>query len=134
MPKSKLGSVLTVFGAAALAGVALLAMVLPSPREVTMKFWAGIPGALPPATDPTRPVARLPAVVTMAQAALADIEHDGAIRPPRPEEAERFIDAASARYRSKLSPRLPASVALRLCGYAPAGIAVRPGYDELPGA
>ncbi|MET0669558.1 MAG: hypothetical protein ABWY66_06115 [Xanthobacteraceae bacterium] len=109
MPKSKLGSVLTVFGAAALAGVALLAMVLPSPREVTMKFWAGIPGALPPATDPTRPVARLPAVVTMAQAALADIEHDGAIRPPRPEEAERFIDAASARYRSKLSPdyRLP---------------------------
>lgn len=42
--------------------------------------------------------------VMPAGAGLAQLEADGTIRPPRPEEVERFIEGVSARYRSKLSP------------------------------
>jgi hypothetical protein len=35
---------------------------------------------------------------------LSDLERDGSIRPPRPDEIDRFADAISGPYRSKLSP------------------------------
>jgi hypothetical protein len=59
------------------------------------------------ALDPKQfisPVALSVAEVKPAGAGIEDYKRDGTIRAPRPEEIERFIEGASAHYRSKLAP------------------------------
>ena len=50
------------------------------------------------------PVALSVSAVKPARAGLDDYERDGSIRAPRLDEIEKFIEGASARYRSKLTP------------------------------
>jgi hypothetical protein len=50
------------------------------------------------------PVALNILAVKPASAGLGDYERDGSIRVPRRDEIEKFIEGASARYRSKLTP------------------------------